>query len=450
MLLNPGRTSRHYLRGLAAAAERAGWLAGTVDLGPMWAHLQRAGPAARHDLAVQAREQCERLGVTHVLGYVHNGVLDLAVERDPHGGVHPVSPFVAAGARHILLWTDHPNWAVEGSSLRAPASAMLAHPMHHHWLKSPAAAAELAVVAGWPNVFALPMAEDPAAFQPPVTTVPQHDAVVILSDAAATPPETLPFLDEQDPDPAAVMRAMRPAAIAAFRGATGSAAAMRGVLDALADDWIEAKIRRPLVPFFRLREELPPHHAEALAWLAGDATRWYAALAALHRITAWRRSFWIAWLGSRVNFGVFGSSAAPLGIAQPPGADRWVPYEHQAAVYRLGACAININAAHDEEGLTHKPFQIAAASAACVHHASLGAASCFEPGEETLLFERGPALLGSVRSLAADRALRRRLADCMHARATSDHTWDARLAQVIERTDVIDRPAARPAVAAAG
>ena len=70
-------------------------------------------------------------------------------------------------------------------------------------------------------------------------------------------------------------------------------------VELLAGDWLDAKIRRPLVSFFRLRDELPPHHDDALHWLAGDAPRWYAALAALHE-QAHERCF----LARSVNFPV--------------------------------------------------------------------------------------------------------------------------------------------------
>lgn len=436
VLLNPGRTSRHYLAAIARAAERLGVLAGTIDLGPIWDFMRRGGPAAQRDATAQVRALLLKNRVTHVLGYTHNGALDFALEPDPLGGPTPVSPFVAAGARHILLWTDHPNWAVEASALRPQVARLLAHPMHTHWVKSPAAADELRAVAGWPNVVGLPMGEDYESLRaaPARGGEPLHDAVVILSDAAAPPAETLPFLKHDDPDPADIMRAMRPGALLAWRAffqAHAADAAPIAALERLADAWIEAKSRRPLVSFFRLAADLESAHAEALTWLQEDSRRWYAATRALNALTAWRRNFWIEWLGRHAALGVYGCDASPLGIAQPPDARAWIEYERQPEIYARGACALTINAPHDEEGLTHKPFQIAASAVPCVHHATIGLDACFEPGAEVFPFERGPALLDAVRAFASDPARRRAAGESLRARAAADHSWDARLTRLL-------------------
>lgn len=437
ILLNPGEVSRHYLLGIRAGADRAGIAAITMELGPVWqaTRVGAAGPqaalAAAAEWYKQAYALCRRERITHVISYVFNGVTSFGLAPG-EGGVR-CSPFTRAGARHVLLWTDHPNWAADRAAFQPAMRAALDHPLHAHVLKSRAAADEAAAVLGWANCRAMEMAEDPGAFAPAADVTPAHDAVVILSDAAPIPGPLVRFLAEDDPDPADMAAAMIPEALAALAASLdrhGADADRRAACLSLADDWLAAKLDRPLVSFWRLAGRLAPRHGEALGWLASDAARWYDAVHALQAATRWRRMFWLAWLGRRVNLGVYGSAAGPLGLPQPEGADRRVAYREQSRVYALGRVAININAGHDEEGLTHKPFQIAAAGAAgaaCAHHDTLGLADAFEPGEEVVVFQRGPELLHAVRTLAGDERLRRALARAMHDRLHHRHTWSDRL-----------------------
>jgi spore maturation protein CgeB len=89
-----------------------------------------------------------------------------------------------------------------------------------------------------------------------------------------------------------------------------------------------------------------------------------------------------------------------------------------------------VNAGHDEEGVTHKPFQIAASGSVLVHHATSELEEYLESGRECLLFSRGPELLGHVRACGDD-AFRRAMADAGLARCTRDHTWASRVASML-------------------
>ena len=171
--------------------------------------------------------------------------------------------------------------------------------------------------------------------------------------------------------------------------------------------------------------------SSSLNFLRAEPVRWYTAIASLRLMVHWRRNFWPAWLARRVNVGSYGSPAHDPAFNQAPDAAQWVPYDQQSAVYARGSLALNINAAHDEEGLTHKPFQIAAAHAPCIHHDSQGLSDWFTPGEEILTFRRGPELLDSVRTLLGSAPLRAQLADSLRSRALQDHTWDLRLQQML-------------------
>lgn len=443
VLLNPGHTSRNYLLGIASAAERLGVLAGTLELGPVWQQVQGAGPSVRADLARQVTELCVRHRVTHALGYIHNGVFEFGMFEERRGQP-PVSAFTRAGVRHILLWTDHPHWAMNGTALDPRVSAALAHPNHLHVVKSPAAASELRELCGWTNVIASPMAEDYGALVPVRDIEPKFDAAVLMSDAAPLPEAVRPFLDSDDPDPASIAECLLPAAThAAHRLVSESqlGASLSAATVALLSALFEARAASPLVPVWTLCQSLRERHGEAFAWLTADARRWHRAAACVNALSAWRRFFWPAWLGRRASVGVFGSPAERLGLpAQAHAGDAsWVPYADQPRVYAHGRVALNINAAHDEAGLTHKPFQIAASGVCCVHHAAVGLDRCFEPAEEIVVFERGPELLDAVRSLACDARRRGQIAERALARAKREHTWEHRLASFVRAAPAADR-----------
>lgn len=448
ILLNPGHTSRNYLIGIVRAAQRLGVFAGAVELEPLWRELEAPGAnsaAARAAAAKQMAELCRTQRVTHVLGYTHNGVLDFGVRADPaaRAGADPAAPiglFTALGVRHILLWTDHPHWAGRGVAMAPGISAILAHESHLHIVKSHAAAEELSVIPGWERVAALTMGEDYEAMIPARDVSRVHDVVLIQSDAAPVHEALARFLGEADPDPRAMMEAMRGPTIAYARltlenmtRETGAAAEPTpiGACEALAAALIERRLDAPLPSWWRTAAPIRAAHGEAARWLESDLRRWVSFTAALNTLVNWRRSFWPAWLVRRgVSVGLYGSpahaacAAAPGATTPAPGAQAWISYTRQPSVYAAGRVALNINAGHDEEGLTHKPFQIAAAGAACAHHDTIGLAGAFEPGVEVAPFVRGSELLETVRRLADDERARTEMGEAMRARALRDHTWD--------------------------
>lgn len=434
MLLNPGVTSRNYLVGIARAADRLGVLAQAVELEPIWSRIRDGGPGGLRDVVREIVDLCERQCVTHVIGYAHNGVFDFGPYADPLGAsAEPVGLFTHLGLRHILLWTDHPNWAMGASALEPKAALSLAHPNLIHVVKSRAAADEVRDVLGWANVRAMDMAEDCELIQPASDVSAVHDVVTIMGDVTAVPKALEPMLEQDDPDPTAIMRLLAPVAQQQAQEQCDDPHE-REACSLFAAALIECKINEPHRALHAISQMVASEHAEALHWLRGDARRWYALVNALQGLTRWRRMFWLVWLGERVDVGVYGSAAEPLGLVSPVGPvanEHWVPYDKQPEVYARGRVAVNINASHDEEGLTHKPFQIGACGACCVHHVSRGLERAFEPGQEILTFERGPELLDHVRSLAGDDAKRQQLAGSMLERTRRDHTWDDRLTQLL-------------------
>lgn len=428
VLLNPGAVSRWYMLGIGRAAERLGIFAGSIELGEVWQKLGKGGEASRRAIAEEVRAHCRRERVTHAIGYVHNGVFEFGVEEDSRFG--EAGLLAAMGVRHICLWTDHPHWAVNGSALEPVPRRVLGHPMYRHVVKSESAAAELREMAGWADVVSMAMAEDAELLRPAAGALETHDVVAILSDACAPPEALADMLAREDPDPLEMMERMAPAARLACETAL-SGMGMSGELSARAEEfvreWMQAKLASPHDSLWRGAGRLESRHGEVLGWLRADIRRWRGATAGLGALTAWRRSFWLAWLARRVDVGVYGSDARGITPNQAESARARVAYRDQPAVYARGRVALNINAAHDEEGLTHKPFQIAASGVACVHHATRGLGECFERGREMMAFERGPELLEAVRQLSSDAGARRAMAEAARGRLERDHTWEMRL-----------------------
>lgn len=452
VLLNPGQMSRHWLLGMAAGAERLGVLAGTLELGPVWSAIEGATSQniddVRNQLAGQIVRFCQQRRVTHVLSYLHNGAFEAGLFPDERN--IPVTLFTRAGIRHIMLWSDHPNWALNSAALNPTVAEILGHPSHTHIVKSPEAAQEAGAVLRWPNVHAMHMGEDMAALQPATGVDVIHDAVIIMADSMPVAAPLVPFLDEENPRADVLASTMRSAAthsayLAIDRYVTGDVD--RALCHSLIEDWLEARIKAPHVPFWSLIPRLDDSHADAVGVLKRDPRLYYETLKALQMVVAWRRFFWPAWLGRRISLGVYGSPATRMNIPTPPGGDVWIPNTAQPEIYARGKVAININAGHDESGLTHKPFQIGASGVPCLHFTTGHLEECFEEGSEVLTFDSGPRLLEAIREIASDPKRRTDMGEAARARAERDHDWEKRVVQMLklaaqDRTRQENRPAA--------
>jgi hypothetical protein len=422
---NPGRQSRHYLAGIGAAAKSIGVRASVLELDQLVRWLLSGG---QQEAAARARElqgRFQRDGVTHILSYGSNAAAEFGVVGH---GAEARSALGELGIRRIHLWTDHPNWLQDGVAIREPVRGFLARSEAVHLVKSEVAARETEAVLGWSGCVATMMAEDPEVVRPVEGNAkPEFDVVAILGGVEAVPEVLTPMLDADDPQPAEAMRTLTPLVIAAWdrgvgAGDVGDDAGMRRLGRAL----VEARIARPMDGYHRLAEALGEEHAGAIACWRRDPVRYYAGLKALHLLTGWRRAFTTAWLARRCSVGVFGCDASAIGVEQTDEQRAWVPYEDQARVYARGRAALNVNQGHDEEGLTHKPFQIAAAGSVLIHNACRGLEEAFQPGTEALAFDTPREALSAVERVR-DGAERSRIADAGRARLLDQHTWGHRL-----------------------
>lgn len=415
--------------GLLRAANTLGLSPIPLDIGPIRQEILRsADPGGTiRSLADRFLPMIEAGGLTDVMTYADVGGPELGVWHSPQG---PGTLWTALGLRHHILWTDHPEWADSGAALHPTPRTLFAHPAICHRLKSAQAAAEAAAILRWPGVTHLPVADDYDTLRPASAVRPIHDAVAILGSIARLPEELEPFLDHDDPDPAALDRLMIPRTLEAWER-VAEAANDPDALRRFARDLLESRAFHPFRTVWEHAQNLRPGYADAVAWLTADPQRWYTAQAKLRQQSAWRRSFWLAWTARRVDLGIYGCDASPLGIAQPAGAEQWVDYRDQPAAYARGRCALNINQSHDEAGVTHKPFQIVASGVPLVHHAGAGLTELFRPGSEILVFCRGPELLHRIDSLCARGSRGPELAAAALDRAKSEHAWTHRLQNML-------------------
>jgi hypothetical protein len=251
VLLSPGVQARMYLVGLVDAARRLEIPHAAVELKPLWDHVRSAGDAgvAAGEIARDLSALVRRERFTHVLGYGYNGV-ELGRVHTPTSTAEPLFP--SLGLRHLMLWTDHPNWMAEGIALHPVMRRVLANGRHAHFVKSEGAAAEAARVLGWPNIHALAMGEAYDLLPPAAAREPEYDAAVIWGAAPALPEYARPFLDSADPDPAEIDAA---GAAAVLEGWPARAPGGLGIEAAAA--LLEAKGSRPLDALFRIAGDLP-------------------------------------------------------------------------------------------------------------------------------------------------------------------------------------------------
>jgi len=438
ILLNPGRQSRNYMLGLLKAAQFLGLSPGNIEIGPIREQLGRVsdGTLSIDGVFERLRKTVEIGAFTDIITYANVGGPELGI-WNTNEGIGPI--WAALGLRHHILWTDHPEWAARGLALHPEAGRVYNHPQVFHYLKSDASAAEARDILEWPNIISMPVAEayDTTEVNGAIET-PRHDAVVIAGSVSAIPEELVPMLSHRDPDPAALDRMMIPRTIGLCEELATSQDDPPPDCDELrrfVANLLESKASQPFMTVWQHTMQLQPSYPDTVRWLRADPQRWYAAQRRLRQSSAWRRSFWLAWLARRVDLGIYGCDASAIGVPQSDDATAWVNYESQSEVYARGRCAININQSHDESGVTHKPFQIAAAGVPMIHHTVAELTDLFVPDREICIFSRGPELLHTIDNICADDTRGPALAKHMQERATREHAWTNRVESMLTATN---------------
>ena len=426
ILMNPGRMSRHWMEGVRAAAQRLG-LGHVVARTDQLLAAKDADPAS---LASQLSTICRTQRIEAVIGYVSNSIHSLPMIRDRDNRLS--SFFASRGIRELLLWSDHPQWSVNGIALEPEDQSLFRNPLCCHFLKSEAAALELKTLLGWPNCHGLPVAEDAEALQPARGVTPDLDVVMISGSPPRLDERILRLIDDDEPDrdliTGIIADDVRPRLGRIW--SRHAPARMVDQLSGLGEAWIDLRRAEERTASIRLLMTLRDAHPDAASWLLGQPAVYFAAVRVLWSFGDWQRAFVPAYLARRFNVGVFGSDWSSLGI---PESAEWVDNARQPAVYARGKLALSISGGHDEEGLTHKPFQIAACGVPMVHIDRVGLAECFTPGREVASFATPAEAREVVSDLLTDPDRRESMAAAARARLLKEHTWETRLPEMLNR-----------------
>ena len=443
VLLNPGRVTRNCLIDMATAAATIGLSTVTYEIGNVWATPQNQRDAhARHIATMLDNER-----VTAVLSYTYNGLFDWPAP--PRSDGRPQSLFESVGIPHLLWWTDHPQWASKKAALRVDLQPLLASSNCHHFVKSEAAARELREVLRWPNCYELPVAESAARLSPATGVEADYDVVAIVGGPPQLDPRLEPFLEQDDPDENAILSILAQDVrehlrkIVTDHAPQHIAAALRGLCDA----WLSARCRQPKTASVRVLDQIAVDHAAAVEWLFAQPRVYFDIIERLWDLGRWQRSFVLAYLARHFKVGVFGADWSSIGLS----GSQWVDSDQQAAVYARGRIAINISQGSEEEGISHKPFQIAASGVPMLHIDRMGLSDCFQPGREVAIFNTAREAKEAVAMLLANEQQRQDMADRARKRLCDEHTWGHRVARMLQLSGVAQAmapqagPAHRPA-----
>ena len=428
VLLNPGKVTRNCLIGMATAARRLGIDTLVTELYPVW-EMHNAGQ--QPDGAAYIRLLKEN-HVKAVLSYTLQGAWEWGTTLSPEGRRIPLVEQL--GIPHLMWWTDHPQWADEGDALDPDLQELLRSPMHHHFVKSDAAAHELREILGWSNCFGLPVAEDPEMLTPASGIEPEFDIVAITGAPPRLDPAIERFLDDNDPDVDAITAIVAEGVAQQMTSIWHQRApsSLHDELDTFGRAWLDAKCRFPLTAAIHLFERLEGDHREATEWLRTDHMAYFHAVQAMWELRRWERTFVLCYLARHFRVGVLGHDWSSRGFER----GEWIDYEDQPRAYARGRIALNVTQPNDEEGVAHKPFQIAASEVPMLHINRTGLADLFTPETEMATFDTPRQARDTAAELLADPLRRRRMAIAARERFCREHTWEHRLAVMFRAAGV--------------
>ena len=428
LLINPGNFTRHCLMDMRDAAARLGVRTLTIEIGEVWALHQSGQRIDPDNLAKALRDH----DVRAALGYTLNGLCEWPCDTGSNG--QPRSFFERLGIPHLMWWTDHPHWASEKYALSPELQPLLASPNCRHFVKSAFAADELHDVLGWANCFGLPIAENPDRLRPAHAIAPAYDVVAVMGSPPNAYAAVERFLGEDDP-PLEAMLGEISIGVADRLSALWTTKAPRELLtelSALGREWADTRRREWLTASHRIFRRIEPAYPRAARWLRDNYRVYFDAIEALWEFGRWQRTFYVRYLARYFRVGVFGSNWSSVGL----GAAAWVNHDDQTTAYADGRIALNVSQAGDEEGIAHKPFEIAAAGVPMLHIHRRGLSDCFTPGVEVEIFDTPREAREKAEALLSDPARRSAMAHDALQRLRGEHTWTHRLAQLLIRAGV--------------
>lgn len=446
ILVNPGSFTRNYMLDMQAAASRLGIATLALELDEIWARKKTGKQIDCQAFAARLRRERVRA----VLSSSHNGLLEWPSVSGPDGRPRPF--FECMGIPHLMWWTDHPQWANDRHAQRMDMQPTYRSPNNHYFLKSELAAHEVKGILGWPNCYGLPVAENPDRFKAVSEAVPEFDVTAIVGSPPSLDPALAQFIEQDDPDVEAITEHVSQSVIEQLSALWEKEAPddLRSQLEAFGRAWTAARAREPLTGSFWLFERLEPEYPEAADWLRASFTTYFDALHVLWEFGQWQRTLVLAYLGRHFRVAVFGSDWSSVGL----GGSGRIDHDRQPAAYARGRIAINIPRAGDEEGISHKPFQIAASGVPMLHIDRKGLSDCFAYGSEVATFTTPRSARDAVAALLDDPEHRAAMAFAARERLCREHTWEHRLPQMLSAAGVsfpgVTTPAKMPVEAVSG
>jgi spore maturation protein CgeB len=113
------------------------------------------------------------------------------------------------------------------------------------------------------------------------------------------------------------------------------------------------------------------------------------------------------------------------------GSNGWVDLADIPKVLAKGKVTLNLSANYDEEGITAKPFEIAASGVAMLHNEQALLPEFFNLGTDAFAFSTPRQARQIVQQLIDDPEKRRAVGVAARARLEKDHSWDTRLNRLL-------------------
>ncbi|WP_083391411.1 CgeB family protein [Parafrankia soli] len=111
---------------------------------------------------------------------------------------------------------------------------------------------------------------------------------------------------------------------------------------------------------------------------------------------------------------------------------RYIARADKARVFRRAAGVLNSMHPAEIDGVNSRLFEAAGCGAAVLTEHRREVPNLFRPGDEVLSFHDFDELLGHIKMLVDEPSTARALGDAATARAHADHTYDKRLARLLE------------------
>ncbi len=436
--LQPGTNSRSIFRDMIRGFEEGGHETIIWELHPVRQMYERHG-RIRSDLMqdvasiVAALIRSNRVDLS--VGMWASAIMSLANGR--RNG-EAATFFDLIESPHLMFWLDAPHWAHGEEFWELFGSPALRGPFVSHLINNPALAREMREVLGFGNVLDYPYGINEAVFYP-VEARAEFD--IVFGIGPGDPPMS-PLMERAlssvEPDVEEI-RAEQGERVRARLAEIVRRSESDAELADLCEELLAWQLRDRDTPILDRIEALCG--GDVRLRRAGRALTARPALfvrtcMALRSVEHFERAFTICFLSRHLRCAVFGSGSALSGWDYRGERLGELSYEDQRRAYARGHIGLNVMRQQDEVGVNLKPLEISACARPCLMRERPGIERVLAPGEEIATFRTPVGALEAARALLDDDAARTRMADRAHARVLREHTWRARVGEILEAISI--------------